>query len=493
MGELKYTEFQKTLETRGKQWESSPVFLIFGDELLCSRVLDELVKRLLDGASTTHNFEPIEGQNENVREALERLNTFSLLSTRKVVALKDARIFYSKKQNIDLLQKARDAAGRDRMDRAARYLCDLLGLLGLQFEDLRNTEAIESLLDGYDSGRDKGWFDRTVAAAREKNMVPGAATDVQKDVEQAAVAGFPKGHFLLITTDYVDRRRSLYKVLAEKGTIIDCKVPSGERAAERSEQEAVIREILGRRLAKAGKRMDREAIALLVEKTGTELRLLAGNLDRLIDFAGDREQITLEEVELLLQRTRQDPLYAFTNAVTDRNLSQSLFYVDSLIGGGVIDHPLPLLAAIVNQIRKLLVVKDFVGSQMGGVWRPSLSYPLFQKHVYPVVQDFDKHLADRIEGWRRSVEKGPVEEATGKSKKGKQKKGSSSDLFLTRPARSPYPLFKLFVKSDRFTREELVRALETLAEADARLKQSGTDGKLVLEQVLFRICGAKHS
>lgn len=492
MGELKYTEFQKTLETRGRQLESFPVFLIFGDELLCSRVMDELVKRLLDGASKTHNFEPIEGQNENVREALERLNTFSLLSTRKVVALKDARVFYSKKQNTDLLQKARDAAGRDRMDRAALFLCDLLGLLGLQFEDLKNAEAVEGLLDGYDPGRDRSWFDRTVAEAREKNMVPGAAADVQNDIEQAAVTGFPKGHFLLITTDYVDRRRSLYKVLAEKGMVVDCTVSSGQRAAGRSEQEAVIREIVGSRLANAGKRMDREAIALLVEKTGTELRLLTGNLDRLIDFAGDREQITLEDVELILQRTRQDPLYAFTNAVTDRNLSQSLFYVNSLLGGGVIDHPLPLLTAVVNQIRKLLVVKDFIGSRMGGVWRPSLSYPLFQKHVYPAVQDFDKHLADRLEGWRQSVEKGPAE-ATGKGKKGKQKKGPSSDIFLTRPARSPYPLFKLFVKSDRFTREELVRALEMLAEADARLKQSGSDGKLVLEQVLFHICGTKHS
>jgi hypothetical protein len=40
------------------------------------------------------NYEPVDGLNENVPGALERINTFSLLSQRKIVALTDARVFY---------------------------------------------------------------------------------------------------------------------------------------------------------------------------------------------------------------------------------------------------------------------------------------------------------------------------------------------------------------------------------------------------------------
>jgi len=43
-------------------------------------------------------------------------------------------------------------------------------------------------------------------------------------LEKAIEHGFPKGHHLIITTDLIDRRRSLYKIISEKGVVIDCAV-----------------------------------------------------------------------------------------------------------------------------------------------------------------------------------------------------------------------------------------------------------------------------
>jgi DNA polymerase-3 subunit delta len=268
-------------------------------------------------------------------------------------------------------------------------------------------------------------------------------------------------------------------------------VPDGERSSGRGEHDALIRELVDGRLGMAGKRMEPGTVSALVERTGTDLRMLSGNLDKLVDFAGGRELITADDVVQVLQRTRQDPLYAFTNAVTDRNLPQALFYMDSLLEGGEINHPLPLLSAVINQVRKLLVIKDFMTKPTGRIWKPSMSYPMFQSRVYPAVQEFDRGLADRIQKWRLAIEDDDA--ADGPRKKSGRGKGPSSDLLICRQSKSPYPIFKLFLKADRFRIEELIDALQTLEAADRRLKRSGTSGRLALEQVVFRICTPKEN
>jgi hypothetical protein len=55
-------------------------------------------------------------------------------------------------------------------------------------------------------------------------------------------------------------------------------------------------------------------------------------------------------------------------------------------------------------------------------------------------------------------------------------------------ARSPYPVYRLLVKTERFSRRELQSALGAVSRADRRLKRSGPGGRLILEQVIIGIC-----
>ena len=74
-------------------------------------------------------------------------------------------------------------------------------------------------------------------------------------------------------------------------------------------------------------------------------------------------------------------------------------------------------------------------------------------------------------------------------KKGaKKNRKSTTDLAISRHSKNPYPVFQMFLKSERFTKEELVDALEILSRADLRLKTAGQSPKLVLEEVIFQIC-----
>jgi DNA polymerase-3 subunit delta len=54
---------------------------------------------------------------------------------------------------------------------------------------------------------------------------------------------------------------------------------------------------------------------------------------------------------------------------------------------------------------------------------------------------------------------------------------------------NPYPVYQMLKKSERFTKQELLAALNHLSEADLRLKSTGQNPRMVLEDMIFRIFG----
>ena len=93
MPEITYKEADRYFKNIGTKFP--PVFLIYGEEYLMKSVSKILLDKLLPEFEKSLNYEALDGDNENVPTAIEKINTFSLLSDRKVVALLDSRIFYT--------------------------------------------------------------------------------------------------------------------------------------------------------------------------------------------------------------------------------------------------------------------------------------------------------------------------------------------------------------------------------------------------------------
>ena len=204
-----------------------------------------------------------------------------------------------------------------------------------------------------------------------------AAANPQQELQNAIAQGFPPGHHLMITTALTDKRRTLYKVIREKGLIVDCSVPKGDRKADRAAQEAVLNAAVEEVLRGSGKHMEPAARRLLYDMTGFDLRTVSSSVQKLVDFTGERGTIATADVRQALERTRQDPLYELTEAVSNRNLSKALFYLQSLLSGGQFDHPLPLLAAVTNQMRRSAGGQGFYN---GPIW-PRLAQRMFLSAV----------------------------------------------------------------------------------------------------------------
>jgi len=487
MPETTYKELNKYLHQPSKFY---PVCLIYGEEMLYKSALNSILDFLLPGEQKKFNYEPIDGANENIYDAVQRVNTYSLIPGTKVVGITDSKIFYSKQDHGVILEKAKKACDENNIKKGAKLVLNLLGLLHLGFEDISRQNREKALKIEALFGNDLKWFDDITQYCIAGGLAIPEAKDTGNALQQAVEKGFPQGNHLIITTDMVDKRRLLFKTIKEKGIIIDCSVPKGERRVDKTAQEGVLREKAKEILSEGEKKIDGAAFRAMCEMTGFDLRTFCSNLQKLVVYIGDRKKITTDDVSQVLKRTKKDPIYEFTNAVTDRNIENVLFYLNSLLAGGEISHPLQLLAAITNQIRKLLIIKDFIESSHGGIWNRGVQYNDFKIKIIPLIKDHDQALLNQFAEWEKNFSPDLPEDDDLPKKKKKKKPAKakiSSDLVIAKNPGNPYPVYQMFRKSDNFTKDELLADLDFISKADLRMK-SGNNPKLVLEDTVFFVC-----
>ena len=498
MSVIKYGELESAFDSNkdaaSPAAATAAVVLIHGEELLVKSALNRLIAFLVPADARSVSYEPIDGTVGSLHEAVAKVSTYPLLGDRKVVALLDARLFESKRVPAQILKKSRDAIDERRLQRAAVHLIDFMALTGIDLDDLTGSGREEHLPQDPELLGDGRWLDEIIAFCRQTGPTAAAATDTEGLLEKTIERGIPTGNHLILTTESVDRRKKLYDLLKQKGLVIDCSVPKGMRQADKKAQEAVLQEIAGRLLQKQNKKLDPGVFELLVEMTGFEPRTFSGNLEKLITYTGRRGEITRSDVNAVLQRTKQDPVFAFTNAVTDKSAADALFYLDSLLHDPQQPmRPEQIVVAILNQVRKLLRIKEFVATPEGSVWFAGCAFGQFKTTVMPAIQIHDQQLLHRIGEWRNELtapaDSGSQSRAGAKKFVGK----AGSDLPIAPQPKNPYPVYQLFRKSERFNLKSLLRAVEHLARADRQIK-SGTENKqLILEKLVWSVCGGEDA
>jgi DNA polymerase-3 subunit delta len=482
----------KLLKKYLKQLKSDPagefaaVYLLFGEELLVKNAFDELLDALLPAGNRSANYDPVEGTIENIYDVIESANTFSLLPGSKVVALRESRIFYTGDNKSRLLENAKTAYDSDDIKKAAKYFLSLMSNLNLSFEDVDRSNRSKTFKSASDLIQMDDWLDDVIGYCQENELGIPEPSDQAGALQKAIEKGFPRNNHLVITSDIVDKRRGLYKAISSAGVVIDCTVPKGDRRADKVAQEDILLQKMSEILKPSKKEMDKGAYLALVDMTGFDLRTFCGSLEKLIDYVGKRNTITVEDVEAVLKRTKKDPIYDFTNAVADRRIDKVLFFLNSLLAADF--HPLQILAAVANQVRRLTLAKDFTKSKQAMGWNPGLSFNVFQQSVMPAIVAYDQELLKILEDWEnQEFSSDDTVKAPAKAI-GKTKKKIQTDLLLARNPKNAYPVYQLMKKSEGYSKSELLAAVGFLNETDAQLKLSGQDPKLILERLVFKIC-----
>lgn len=435
--------------------ESPSVFFLHGDEFLVKSACKSLLDTLLPSSKEKNsNCENVDGMTSSVHEIIERMNTFSLFPGPKVILVFGARLFYSKQSSDELLKKSKEAFEKPDLKKASRYFLQVLSLIGLSPEEVLDLGA-KKFLHKTSAG--------TVGSLKEKeglwivelvNYCMGERMDVPGQEDDGEVlcdavrAGFPKGNYLILASESVDKRKRLFKTIKKSSVVIDCSIAKGARAADRRQQEQILKTHLTKAIERVGKTMTPGTFKALFEKTGANLRTFDSEVQKLITFVGDREVLSASDVENASEKTREDPVYELANAIGDRVVGKALSHVNGLLKANL--FPLQILSTVVKQIRKLILSKDVAGRLGRGTWRKGMDYRAFQRAVLPELQ---KH-----EG------------------------------LLPTTTVHPFVLYKTLLQAENFSFDELTQGLACCLDTDRRLKSSGQDPKLVLEDLVIRLC-----
>jgi len=254
--------------------------------------------------------------------------------------------------------------------------------------------------------------------------------------------GLPEWDFLLLTAVQVDRRTSLFKRIDELGAVLFL-------GLERDRYGKVTREglleFISGRVKDAEKNLESAAREIILARAADDLGTLSQELEKLFLYSGDRTTITAKDVETIFLDQGEGWIFDFTRAVAARNAAAALAQLARLLAQG--DHPLRLLATIASEIRRLMAARQSLDSEWRGVWRAGMSYQQFQDAL------------------RR----------------------------LNISTRNPYGDYMNFQRAERFSMNELCAQMESVFYADLRLKSSGTQSRIVMEQLLLGMClGSKR-
>jgi DNA polymerase-3 subunit delta len=148
------------------------------------------------------------------------------------------------------------------------------------------------------------------------------------------------GVTLVLMAAKPDRRRNPWKRLLAKITVHDATPKRGRALRAHVEAE----------LSERGLRFAPDALDELVTEVGQDLRRLMGEVDKLEAFAGDRKEISADDVAAVLGRGLGQPLYLLSDAFAGRDAPASLELLERLLADG--EEGLRILSTLHRSLRQ---------------------------------------------------------------------------------------------------------------------------------------------
>ncbi len=419
-----------------------PIYLLWGEEYLVRKGADDLIKVLLPDPSMGINYSVLDGASP--REVAMDLATLPMFPGRKVVLIRDPEFLAPKKGRTDALSKARDAWKAGRRKEAARRVLALAARAGWGPSQLDPSASGAPSADEWkeelnvDLADQDVAFLRDVAAFCKEEGVTAPESDVGALVELFE-KGLPPGQVLVIAASEVDTKNPLVKLAKELGHLVERKVASRLKDLDLSE-------LVKATLAPFKKKLAPSAETLLKDRCGGNMRLVQSELEKLAMYV-DGPVIQDADVALLVGRAREEEFLELSDALQKRDLRAALRYAEDAMGQGMVG--LQLLGAIASITRTLLENHERATHLAKGSF--PRSYDTFKDTLFPVIEEEAKAQKLRVP--------------------------------------HPYAVYLGMQAALRYSRNELLSSLVFCADADLALKSSGS-GKLVIERLLWKLCGA---
>jgi len=433
---------------RGK---TAPCYLIHGDEdYLVEDAMNRIIEGILPPDQKDLNLFHLEGEDEDIDAICNSLLTPPLIPGKKVVLVRDTRLFHSKASSADVIKEITSNIEKEPR-RAARAFASLLEMRGWSIEDVKDGQwkkiSDADWKSATETDREK-WIPKVIDLCDRLKITGGGKWKDTHRLEGVLKGGIPDSNCLIMTAAAADKRKRLFKTMTDMGVVL-----SFSKSRSESGQKGLLMDTVKDALAKKGKRLTSDALLALGEKTGFNLRDSLKEIEKLIAYAGDRETIDRNDIDAAVKKTAEDSVFDLTSAIVEKNAGKALQTLQQLFNQGV-NHIL-ILSMIVREVRLLLQGNIILESGEIPAFRPGIDYGTFQAGIYPSV----KNLVDKY--------------------------GRNGKWLATQ---HPYVIYKTFRNAGRFSRKELIGYMKCLADLDLAMKSSGADPQLALKRLLIGMC-----
>ncbi len=295
------------------------------------------------------------------------------------------------------------------------------------------------------------WFKDCNFLADERTALAQAVTEGLTELAQE-LKEFPFDNVrLIISAGKVDKRRTFYKTLEKLGTVENFAGWSVDDKDWAGQAEMWARKALRER----GKEISDEALAELVSRVGPNPRQMDSEVEKLSLYAAARNQVEFEDVAAICSRNKMARAFALGDALGDRDLPRLLQRLDEELWEVRLEpgrSEIGLLYGLISKIRAMILLKEMMRE---GWVKPAMDFGTF----------------------KAQLERVPAEKLP-------------QDKRFNPLAINPYVLYKALPQVQRYTQEELVRAMELLFRCNQKLVSSGLEESLVLQQTLVQIVGS---
>lgn len=225
---------------------------------------------------------------------------------------------------------------------------------------------------------------------------------------------------LLLVADKIDSRKRFFKEFKKKGTQVEFK-PLAEKQVP-----GYVRQTLDSHDI----RISADALNLFCSLVGSSLYELRSELDKLINYLGDRNLVDLTDVEEVISRSRGENIFELGEAVATGNVAKAQQLAVKLNRAG--EAPLRTLALIVMHFRRLWKVREL------------------------------------------------------------QVQNAASAEIAKVAQIPPFVVDKMVKQGKRFSRSDFIAVFERFLETDLAMKSSGADAAALLEQLVLRLALMKQ-
>ena len=444
-----YTRDKLTALFKEAATEQHSVYLLIGDRFLCRETAGRLEKALLSSGGTVHS---IDGEEEEATKTISRLRSYSLLPGRQIYRVSDTRLFHSKKIAGSLWKRVLKARADNKIEAAGRNLLAMMAAGGLNPDNpdsdpakLSNFEW-KKCFDFAHPGGDLSWttalLNETEPSARQ--AIGTGNSDPATLLEEALETGIPPGNILLLLAEEVDKRKRLYKYLKKNQVIIDLSVEQGASSRAQKAQKSVLQELVAASLRDMGKRMAGGVMEQLFDRVGFHPVAVVMETEKLCLSIGDRDQITREDLDAIVGRTRQEALFELTSAIGKRQLGQAMVISTRLVDNSI--HPLAIVATLRNYVRTLLLFKSLLEQPEYG-YSSGMQANTFQQQCLPRLKEQER--------WKKEL------------------------------SGHPYAVFMQFKTASSFPLPVLTSWMEQIQGTELRLKGSPLEPLTVLHHLLI--------